>query len=245
MICWICYQHDAFQAHDSKLFYKFSNMLSRVISPHAHSLDLPNGETASSIPEVKREFFLHFKNGHNGSEVSLFESLAKSRFSDNVVSTPAYVSTPDSIVACIKRSSKHSAAVGVPTALLKLDPVYFAQHLVPLATRFSMCDVAWQMRGSIIHPLQKHKASSSPVCSVEDIGNMIRDVALVRDCSKIILREFRSHIMPSLNTYILSSQYGGLLHRGTDFTSHHLRSKASVACLLNQSHAILYFDYKD
>lgn len=56
------------------------------------------------------------------------------------------------------------------------------------------------------------------------------------------MRDVRLQLAPQLNSYLLSSQYGGFLCRGTDFATHHLRVKTNIAKLTNQSFAILYID---
>ena len=190
---------------------------------------------------VKNTLFQHFCTGHNGTQSNVFHMVANFRASHSVVCNSAYDSRPGDMLLQISKANKYKATIGVPVALFKLCEAEASSVMLPLASRFSMADVPCQAVGSILHPLKKHKASDE-MGNIHAVAKSFRDVSLFADLGKVVLRDFRTRIVPGLSTYILSSQYGGFLRRGTDFTTHHLRAKTNIARLSNMSFAVLYVD---
>ncbi len=102
----------------------------------------------------------------------------------------------------------------------------------------SCCDLAepaqWK-RGT----LQEIPKKSNGVCVDTDTH---RGVILADDMGKKYHRLIRSRVTPHLESYVLSSMYGGFLKRGTDFGTLHLKTMVAYAKVKCLSIAILYTD---
>ena len=109
---------------------------------------------------------------------------------------------------------------------------------IPLAhlTEFiKLGDIPFHWCLSILHELYKGKNGKSRCANFRDI--------LLADCGgKIVKRMFRSCCLKYIDSYILDTQCGGFLKRGTDFCSHFLRTKINIARNSRSSISIFFLD---
>jgi len=137
-----------------------------------------------------------------------------------------------SVFTCLKSGTAFGTDA-VPPEVYKMFPQKMAEFVGPLyRSAFALCREPLQFKGGVIMDLLK-SAGFHLECSAS------RGILLSNVLGKGYRKVIRNRLTPYLNEYALDTMCGGLLHRGTDFSSHILSSaldfakhrKRSVLCL--------------
>ena len=196
-------------------------------------LDL-DGKVCSAPSDVKRAHKDNFALKLGGLDIEPLD-LIKEHFTNPLVGKCIHVIDTD--VGKLFRSGRAGSAPGndrLGYGVFAAFEDILVPPMVDISNMAADGDCPLQWCGSILQEVYK-KGSSS-------VLDNYRDVQLADVSGKVFKRSRRAELLPYCNSYISDSMCGGFLKRGTDFCSHFIRTKQTIARLSGLCFGILFID---
>ena len=249
--CWCLFK--AAQGHNSReLFRALKPLLgqshrqaSRQFRP-LPAVRLPDDSLAPDHEAAGKRWQEHFSNPEQGipvtvDQLQLLAKLQAPRFlREDLGFDLASVPSLESIESYIHRSraGKCPGIDGIPSEVFKIHPALMSQIFWPLLTKCALrCTEPLRWRGGEIIPLAK---TSHPGHNPEHY----RSIILADYASKLCHGLLRSRLIPSIESFRLNMQAGGIPGLGTDCMQLFVQSFVKVAHENHESCGLLFVDIR-